>query len=120
MPGEMTVVENEDLILLEVSGETLPFMTINQKLTEAAKLAKGSNKGLLIIRRESTVHIGSYMEFFKYAELFDNTFDNRVALVYPKEMITEELDRFEVSTQNMKLKFKIFSTKKEAENWLTS
>jgi hypothetical protein len=118
MLGEMNIVEQDNFIALNISGETLPFNIIREKLFELSSVARGSKKNILIIREEAPVHIGSPLELFKYAEHFDPEFDQKIALVYPEKMQTTELKTLEVSTKNKELRFKLFSTKEEAVKWL--
>ncbi len=118
MLGEVKIEDNEKFVSLEVSGETLAFTTIKDKLGEIATLAQRTGKNILIYRSEIPIHIGSAMEFQKYAELFDPTFKNKIALVYPNSMQSKDMKFFEISIRNKGFDFKLFPTKEEAAKWL--
>ena len=121
MSGQAEISVLEKYVLINVTGDPLLPDEIASTLMEAAAKAVQLKSSILIFRDMPVRQQASTIDFYHYAEsLRSSPFRGKLALAFPKEMHTDNLDFFETAAINRGINVKIFSTKEEAHKWISS
>ena len=116
----VTVTEKDTYLYVKLEGETLTSQQIGETIASATERCKKEKKHALIHRVTVTKQIASMADFYGFSEYLENHWprNQKIALVYPKSMLEDLIDFFEMASQNRGIIIKLFAKLADAESWL--
>ncbi len=121
MSGKVKITQRSKYVLVEAEGEPLSPDEIKSTLSQALKIAIKFSLNLMIAREEFVKQSASTVDFYYYAELIaESEFMKKLALVFPKDMHYDNLGFFETTSRNRGINFRLFSSKDDALEWISS
>jgi len=118
----VSVIERENYIYVKMEGDTLSPQQIAQTIQSVTEQCTDKRKHALVHRITAARQAASMTNFYEFSKFLEERWTRtlRIAMVYPASMLQDQIDFFEIASQNRGINLKLFSSFEEAESWIQS
>jgi hypothetical protein len=118
----VSIIEKEKYFYVKMEGDTLAPQQIAETIQAVTEQCTEKKKHALIHRITEARQVASMTNFYEFSQYLEERWIRtlRIAMVYPASMIQDQIDFFEVASQNRGINLKLFSSFEEAESWIKS